>query len=231
MSPFPTEMRDRWQGRSEPSPGQGTVYWHILFRDHPQVCATARTAQERLANFTGLHMTPQKWLHATALAVGSTDEITSNQMGMMVSEVRQVLSTVQPVSVTLGRVLYHPEAIALEIRPKDALDPILKGVQYATRMATGKDRLVDGSLPKWPPHVTLSYSTARQPVGPIVDVLGKELPGCEVRICTVSLVIQWGPERLWNWELVGTAQLGTHEGYSRRRSLPGDDRGHSLSVT
>ena len=223
MSPFPTRMRDRWQNRAEPEPGQGTIYWHILFRDHPQVRSLAKDAQERLSHFAaGLHMTPQKWLHLTTLIAGSTEEICSDQMEVMISEATQMLSKVQPIPVTLGHVLYHPEAIMLAVRPHYALDPILKAVEYATRKATGRDGVGNGSLSAWTPHVTVSYSTAEQPAGPIIAALGKELPSCEVRISSVSLVIQRGPERLWDWVPVGTVHLGTVEDAGR---LPGSSVG------
>jgi len=39
--------------------------------------------------------------------------------------------------------------------------------------------------------------------------LGHEVPRCDITVRAVSLVIQWGPERLWNWQPVGAANLGT----------------------
>jgi 2'-5' RNA ligase len=210
MSPFPTQMRDRWQNRTEPEPGHGTIYWHMLFHDHPQVRATVKEAQDRLSGFAGLHMTPAKWLHMTALIAGTTDQVSPDQTAAMLFAATQTLSSVRPIPVTLGRVMYHPEAIMLGIRPERALDPILEAVQNATRRATDSVGTINGSLPSWTPHVTVSYSTAEQPAGPIIATLGKELPGCEVVVSAVSLVIQWGPERLWDWEPVGTVQLGTN---------------------
>jgi 2'-5' RNA ligase superfamily len=143
-------------------------------------------------------------------------------MEVMISEATQMLSKVQPIPVTLGHVLYHPEAIMLAVRPHYALDPILKAVEYATRKATGRDGVGNESLSAWTPHVTVSYSTAEQPAGPIIAALGKELPSCEVRISSVSLVIQQGPERLWDWVPVGTVHLGTVEDEGR---LPGSSVG------
>jgi 2'-5' RNA ligase len=208
MSPFPTQMRDRWQNRPEPAHGQGTIYWHILFHDHPQVRALAKKTQDRLSRIGGFHMTPERWLHMTTLVVGSTDEISSEQATEMLTDARKRLSEIDPVTVSLGRVLYHPEAIMLGIRPERALDPILEAVRQATLEATGNAGAVNGSFSSWMPHVTVSYSISRQPAEPIISTLGKEVPGCDVLINAVSLVIQWGPERLWNWELVGTAHLG-----------------------
>lgn len=40
-----------------------------------------------------------------------------------------------------------------------------------------------------------------------MDSLGMELPKRTILINAVSLVIQWGAERLWNWETAGTIRL------------------------
>jgi hypothetical protein len=58
MTTLPARMTDRWHNRHEPRAGEGTVYWHILMKDHPQVIDLARAAQQRLTQFPGLHMTP-----------------------------------------------------------------------------------------------------------------------------------------------------------------------------
>jgi hypothetical protein len=60
VSPMPTDMVDRWADRSEPGPGQGLLYWHMLFHDQPQVQALAKLGQDRLAAFPGLRLVPSK---------------------------------------------------------------------------------------------------------------------------------------------------------------------------
>jgi hypothetical protein len=39
-------------------------------RDYPEVMDLARQAQQRLAGFDGLHMTPLRWLHITTSSPG-----------------------------------------------------------------------------------------------------------------------------------------------------------------
>ena len=89
--PIPDETRDRWDNRAEPDSGKGAIYWHILFRDNPAVRATAKEAQARLASFRDLHMTPGEWLHATALVAGTTDDISDEDLDLMLAEARQRL--------------------------------------------------------------------------------------------------------------------------------------------
>jgi 2'-5' RNA ligase len=208
VSPIPAETRDRWSSRPEPESGKGAIYWHILFRDNPAVRATASKAQARLASFRDLHMTPEEWLHATAFVAGTTDDISSEDLDLMISEAQQRLSGIQPIDVTISGVLYHPEAIMLGFTPEGALDPIRRAVRQATLAVTGLAGSSTGPAARWTPHMTISYSTGRQPMAPIAIALGHEVPRCDITVSAVSLVIQWGPERLWNWQPVGTASLG-----------------------
>ena len=44
-------------------------------------------------------------------------------------------------------------------------------------------------------------------MAPIMAALGPQQRECQVQITTVSLVIQHGPERLWDWRTVGAVRL------------------------
>lgn len=213
MSPLPDQLVDRWEHRSEASPGAGTVYWHVLVGHHPQVQELAREAQKRLSGFTGLHMTPLQWLHITTLITGTTDEIVADDMKKMLMNAELSLSRTLPITISLGRILYHPEAIVLEVQPDHALDPILEAAQSATSAVSGENGVTGTPASSWIPHITLCYSTACQPAEPVISALGKTLPICEITVDALSLIIQRGPERLWDWHHVGTAHLrGGHSG-------------------
>ena len=83
MTTLPVQMTDRWASRSEPGPGQGIVYWHMLMNDHPQVVSLATKAQQRLAPFTGLHMTPLERLHMTTMIAGPSHDFSDDQLHRM----------------------------------------------------------------------------------------------------------------------------------------------------
>ena len=208
MSPLPEELVDRWQHRSENGPEEGTVYWHILLGDNTELRSMTEHARVRLAKFSHLHQTPFRWLHITTLVAGPTDEIGDSGMSGMLAEATALLSGTAPIKITLGRVLYHPEAIVLDVYPHEALAPIHQAALAATRSVTGQDGNVSGPVQPWHPHVTLCYSAGRQPAEPIIASLGKELPACEVSVRSLSLVVQRGPERLWDWQHIGSARLG-----------------------
>jgi len=206
MSPFPREMADRWHSRPEPEPGQAQLYWHILMNDQPEVRALAALAQQRLARFPGLHFTPLEWLHSTVHMVGLADDIEVSSIDQMIRLTRQRLHKIPPISVSFGQVLYHPEAVTLGMQPVGALDSLFDAVRDAARSAVGRPG--DAVTTRWPPHVTVAYSTAFQAAGPIITALGRELPDCNVTVSSISLIAQQGAERQWDWRSVAEIQLG-----------------------
>jgi 2'-5' RNA ligase len=206
MSPLPARMADRWQARAEPGPGQAQLYWHVLMRDQPQVRALAAVASGRLSGFSGLHFTPEQWLHLSVHRVGLTTDFSPGEIEAMVGRARPLLQRIPPVTFTLGQVLYHPEAITLGARPGDALDAVALAVRQAA--ARTPDQSADDTTPLWIPHVTVAYSTEDQPADPIIAALGRELPECPVMIDAIHLVAQHGPERAWNWQSLARIALG-----------------------
>jgi 2'-5' RNA ligase len=133
----------------------------------------------------------------------------------MITRAQAALARTPPVTVTLRRLLYHPEAIALSVSPASALAPILAAAHAATRGVPGADAAEDDREEEWAPHLTLCYSTTEQPAAPVIAALGKTLSAREVTIREMSLVVQQGPEPLWNWRI---AAEGFPAGPAQRRA-------------
>jgi hypothetical protein len=129
---LPDLMTDRWARRPDPAPGQRTLYWHVLMRDNPQVGGLASRARQVLAPFTGLHMTPPEWLHMTIHVAGPADNFSDQQMQHMAVVASDYLASVPPVTFSLGKILYHPEAIMLAVAPVGDLTPIRAAALAAT---------------------------------------------------------------------------------------------------
>ncbi len=195
----------RWDNRSRQSYADA-VCWHLLLGGDPAARAAAAAARLRLARFTGLHMTPPQWLHVTVLRIGTADLVTQDEMSRMLARAKAELARTAPVTVALQRVIYHPEAIALSVFPASALAPVLAAARAATREVLGAGA-GDGERDEWAPHLTLCYSTTEQAAAPVIAELGKTLPASEVTIGEMSLVVQDGPEDLWNWRIAGSARL------------------------
>jgi 2'-5' RNA ligase len=151
-------------------------------------------------------MTPPEWLHVTILRAGTADQVTRDDMSSMLARAQTELAGTAPVTVTLERVFYHPEAIVLSVSPGSVLAPVFDAARTATREVLGAGAGdVEGG--EFTPHMTLAYSAAEQPAGPVIAELGSTLPPCEVTIREVSLVVQDGPEAQWNWRVAGSVRL------------------------
>jgi 2'-5' RNA ligase len=124
----------------------------------------------------------------------------------MTETAAELLASTPPAAVTLGRILFHPEAIMLGVTPAQALTPIYNAACSATHRVTGK-HAPDSPPARWRPHITICYSTSSQPAKPIIEALGTQLPRCDVDIDSLSLVVQHGPERDWDWSVVSTIRL------------------------
>jgi 2'-5' RNA ligase len=200
---LPENMIDRWAQRHDPAPGERTLYWHVLMADQPEVVHLARQAAERLTPFTGLHLTPLDRLHMTTLLVGPANQVSDQQLQQMIQCAAEHLDGTNPIPARVGKILYHTEAITFAVTPAAALAPIREAAIAATKEVD----IEAADRADWTPHVTLCYSTANQPARPIIDALGKRLPEREMCVSGLSLVIQDGPERDWNWTTVGTVRL------------------------
>jgi hypothetical protein len=185
------------------------VSWHLLMRDYPEVVELARQAQQRLAGFDGLQMTPLRWLHVTMLLAGpAADFSPKNKLRQMTQTAADLLADTPAAAVTLGQILYHPEAVMLGVTPAETLTATMTPRVRQTHQVTGA-RALDGQPARWRPHLTICYSTSLQPAQPIIDALGTRLPGCDIAIRALSLVIQHGPERTWDWSMKSTIRLAT----------------------
>lgn len=206
MSPLPAQMRDRWAARPEPPDGQGTVCWHALLGRYPQARVAATTTQAILGGFDGFHLTPPDWLHMTMLVVGATETVSRDRLPDLLAAARSDLDDVSAPLIVLERVLYHPEAILLAVEPVDALRDIRRRIDRATSNVTGAE-VDDEASARWVPHMTVGYSTAGRPADPIISALGSSIPAQRLVVEAITLVVQWGPERRWDWEQIGSVRL------------------------
>jgi hypothetical protein len=143
----------------------------------------------------------------TVFLAGPAEGFTRDQMTAMAETAAEDLRETKPIEVDLGRILYHPEAVMLAVEPTDKLRPIRDAARRATAVAIGQEAPPEESASAWTPHMTVSYSTADQPAEPIISALGKDVPTRRIAIDQLNLVVQWGPERLWDWETVGIVEL------------------------
>jgi 2'-5' RNA ligase len=205
VSPFPAQMQDHWVLPPGTEPDRAELMWFMRFGHDAHVTGLARLGQDKLAGLDGLDLVPAEWLHMTTLIAGFADKITVSQIETMTGRARQLLASTPPVTVTLGRILYHPRAVMLGASPAEALQPVLAVCQAATLAATGQPgRLYHDP---WIPHITLAYANSPGPARPVIEALGRELPATQVTVTSVSLISQ-APRQRFTWHSVCEVPLG-----------------------
>jgi hypothetical protein len=125
------------------------VCWHLLLRNAEPVQTLARQAQQRLAGFTGLHMTPLRWFHATVLLAGRAADLTQADLNQMLAKADFSSTARRPSPSPFGRMIYDPEGIVLPMSPASALAPIFEAAQAATVEVTGSPGVTSTPGPSW----------------------------------------------------------------------------------
>jgi len=205
MGTLPEQLADHWWHRPGRRPGRLQYHWHILFHEQPKVHEVAAAGRRKLAGLAGLDLVPPQWLHLTTFALGFADQVPRHAVDTMVATAKQILAQAEPVTVSLGRVFYHPEAVTLLVEPAEALEPVLSAVRVAAREA---DCDGDPVTHPWRPHISIAYSNGNGPAGPVIEALGLKVAATEITIRSVSLVAQAQVGHSWQWQPIAEVRLG-----------------------
>ncbi len=211
MSPLPTQMTDNWAIRPGTDPQHQQLMWPMTLGADRTVIELAGQAHRRIARISGLDLVPPRWLHLTTLTSGPADDIAPDALAALIKEAQHLLAAIAPITITLGRVLYHPRAVMLDAGPAGPFEPVIEAVRTATRHAGSSTALYHDP---WRPHITLAYSNAARPAAPVIEALGRSLPARQVTIRSVSLVTQ-SPGQRWIWDLIADLPLAAGESQPR----------------
>ncbi|MEV5749982.1 2'-5' RNA ligase family protein [Actinoallomurus sp. NPDC052308] len=206
MSPLPKRMTNHWWWRPGVRPGRRLYVWHVLFDDRPGAEKLVEECRDRLAGLPGLDSVPTPWLHMTTQIVGFTDEISDSELQNMITAVSERMRSVAPTSVSLGRPLFHSEALVLGVDPRDGLDAVRAGVRQAVAMTVRANRLTDD--PDWVPHLSVAYSNSEAPAEPVISAMQSPPAPVDVRIDAIDLVSQERVGHSYIWDRIATVQLG-----------------------
>jgi hypothetical protein len=151
-------MRNHWRPRPGWTPGRRLYAWHVTFEGAGEVHDLAKDCRDKMAGLPGLDLIPHKWLHLTVQGIGFTDEIPAVDLDALTSASQKQLAALEPVTVTLGPVFVHDEAVVLPARPATALTPVRDHLREAVASVLGPGRVRDGD--SWVPMSAWPTATA-----------------------------------------------------------------------
>ena len=89
-------------------------------------------------------MTPLRWLHVTTLLAGPAADFAPDKLRQMTETAAGLLANTPAAAVTLGQILYHPEAVMLGVTPAETLTATMTPRVRQTHQVTG------GACTRWP---------------------------------------------------------------------------------
>lgn len=199
---------NHWWWRPGWSVGRSFYTWHLTFDD-----ATATPLhelvgqlQERLADVEGLDLIPHRWLHLTMQGLGFTDEVSDDDVEAITRTAAERLAAVPAFELTLGPIQADDEATGLLVRPWDAVNAVRDGIRSG--IAEVWDEVPEN--PEFHPHVSIAYSNADVPTGPLRERVAplRDIAPVTVPIKGAQLIRLNRDNQMYEWETVAEVALG-----------------------
>lgn len=204
-----TELRDHWWWRPGWSAGTRWYTWHLTFEDQPRFHDLVARHQQALAGHRGVDLVPRRWLHLTMQGQGDATTVPDDHRAAVAGAVRGRLARLAPPTVTFGRPVVRPEAIALPALPPAEVVAIRDAVRAGIAEVTGAEDVPENAT-GFQPHVTIAYSNRVQPAGPIVELIDAvEVEPIEILLDAVQLIELHRDHRMYEWRAVEEVRLGT----------------------
>jgi hypothetical protein len=197
-------MRDHWWWRPGWRTGRRMYTWHVTFDHQDRLHELVRAYQQVLAEFPGLDVIPQRWLHLTMQGVAFTDSISAQALSDIIAAARKRLAGHHPVTLTVGPAIIDPEAIMLKVRPAGALVPVRNRLRAAIADVLGAPGVPEPEA--WAPHVSIAYSNADGVAAPYAKALSTvSLKPVDLDVTAAHLIELNRDTRLYQW--VTTAEV------------------------
>lgn len=201
-------MRDHWWWRPGWRTGRSFYTWHITFADQPEAASLVAEYAPVLDGLPMLDPVPLRWLHLTMQGVGFTDEVVRADLERIIAAAQKRCAAMQPFTVAIGPAHVDPETIQMPVRPVEPLVAVRQAIRDAIGDVWGTDNVPE-TADGWRPHVSLGYSNAGGPAGPIVAALANHNERiANVTVAAVSLINLNRDRQLYEWSDVGSAPLG-----------------------
>jgi 2'-5' RNA ligase len=199
---------NHWWWRPGWGVGRSFYTWHLTF-DGPTAGPLhdlVARLQDGLAGVEGLDLIPQRWLHLTMQGLGFTDEVAADDVDAIVRAATKSLAAVPAFDLTLGPIEADDEATGLLVCPWTAVAAVRDGIREA--IADVWDEVPEN--PEFHPHVSIAYSNADVPTGPVREHVAplRGLEPVTIPIAAAQLIRLNRDNKMYEWDVVADVALG-----------------------
>ncbi|MEW2385002.1 2'-5' RNA ligase family protein [Micromonospora sp. NPDC047707] len=205
------QMRDHWWWRPGWRVGRHFYACHFVMGDHSELVELVQRYQEVLRPFPRLDLIPAAWLHLTMQGIDFVDEVDEEQVALLKQAIRGKLAQVPAPVVTFHRPVVRPEAVYLLAEPPAPIAAVREVVRAAIGEVLGADvvELTPERRQGYRPHVSLAYSNAIQPAGPIATALAQlEVDPVTLTLDRLGLLEFHRDHRMYQWTRSEQMTLG-----------------------
>jgi 2'-5' RNA ligase len=206
-----TSIQNHWWWRPGWRPGRRFYACHITLQDQPQLQRLILQYQNAINQFPNLDMIPTQWLHLTMQGIGFTDEISSQDIRMAASALRNQLHTFTPPLARFAQPIIVTEAIYIPAEPACTLRN-LREITYKTiksTLAPTQFHEPEQAVQTYKPHVSIAYVNASAPVRPIIAALEQvNASPVTTQIKTASILTFHRDNRMYEWTSAVPVPIG-----------------------
>ena len=191
-------MANHWWWRPGWAPGRRFYTFHITFAGAPEIHRIAADYRAILSPFPGLDLVPDHGLHLTMQGLGFTDEVALSDADTIVEAATERLQAMPPFDLTLNRPQITPEAIRWEAQPGHA--PAAARTHIRDAIATVWEHVPEQD-DQFAPHVSIAYSNAGGPAGPLQAALQTaRTEPATATISAIELIVLGRDRQMYEWE-------------------------------
>ncbi|GAA2679243.1 2'-5' RNA ligase superfamily protein [Actinosynnema pretiosum] len=182
--------------------------WHYTMGEHEGAVDLARSYAPLLEAEPRLDPVPPQWLHLTTQGVGFTDEITLDEIAVVVDAAREHCRRLAPVRVEVGPAVVGDEGVMLPVTPVEPLMAVRGALR--TALAQARPQVDVPESEQYRPHVSLAYCNTTMPADGVDAALAAHRHRRALTLSTVSLIelVRDGDNRLYRWSPVADIALG-----------------------
>lgn len=185
------------------SPRRALYSCYLTFAEHPQLHQLIDAYQTVLADLPNLDMILRTWRHMTIQGVAFTDELSTEEIPLIETAVREQLAQVEPLTVWTEPEVLATDSVYIPVGPIEPLAGLRDAVRAGIFSVIEPSRLY--ALPgqetgRFEPHISVAYVNADGPAAPFRERLATVNPEpVELRITHASLIALRKDDHMWAW--------------------------------